>query len=105
MRSMLPPRPFFEVIALRAFLLWAFVRAVTYAGSASLTIGDPVSPVGGPPLSLAVFVVVLLVTRIELARRGERLFLANMGCSFTSVATLMAIECAALETALRLGFG
>jgi len=105
MRSVLPPRPFLDVIARRTLLLWAFARGVSWAGT-EVTIGADVASLAGPPiLSVAVTTVVLVVSRIETSRKAERLFLANLGCSFGRVAALVAAECAALESILRLGLG
>jgi len=102
---MLPPRPFLDVLVLRTLILWTFVRGVTWAGSGALRIPYPASLVGGPLMPAAVFAVVLLVSRIEMSRKAERLFLANLGCSFSVVAVLVAAECALLEGALRIGVG
>jgi len=102
---MLPPRPFLDVIARRALVLWMFARGASWAGSDAFGAAYPASLVGPPILSVAVIAVVLLVVRVEIGRRSERLFLANLGCSLVRVAVFVTAECAALESALRLGLG
>jgi hypothetical protein len=102
-RRLLPPRPFLDVIARRTLLLWAFARGVTWMGTEAVV--DSASLVGPPVLSVAVTGVVLLVTRIEMGRKSERLFLANLGWSLGRLAALVAAECVALESVLRAGLG
>ena len=102
---MLIPRPFLDAMALRAFLLWAFVRGVTSAGASMNGTPYPRAALVGPTVFVAVLAVVLFVMWIEMGRRAEHLFLANLGRSFRHVALLVTVECAALEIVVRLTLG
>jgi hypothetical protein len=98
----LPPRPFLGAIAVRAAIVWAFLHAVSLVGgnAEGETYSDSI--VGTPAAGALILAVVLVVMRIELWRHSEFVFLANLGCSFTRVTWLIALECAVLKTALRL---
>jgi hypothetical protein len=65
----------------------------------------PASVLGGPVMPPAVLTVVLFVLWVELGRRSERIFLANLGWSFARIAGFVTAECAALELVLRISVG
>lgn len=100
-----PPRPFLGSLALRALILWTFARVVTWVGSSTIGSPDPVSIWGGPLVSVGVLLVVLFVSWVELGRRAERVFLANLGWSVGRIAAFITAECLALELVLRLSVG
>jgi hypothetical protein len=97
-----PPRPFLVPIAARAALLWTFLHAVAVVGGGPEGVPVSNSIAGTPAAGALILAVVLIVMRIELWRRSEVVFLANLGCSFARVAAFIALECAVLEAALRL---
>ena len=101
----MPPRPFLDAVAARAALLWVFLRLASFAGSAAVGIPYPDALLGAPASALPLSAVVILIMRIELWRKAELVFLANLGCSFTRVAAFVALECALLETVMRLTLG
>lgn len=102
--SVLPPRPFLGTIAIRAALLWAFLHAASSLGGDAEGVPFRQSLVGPPPVAVLVCAVVLVVMRVELWRRSESVFLANLGCSFTRIAAFIVLECIMLESLLRLTF-
>jgi hypothetical protein len=89
-------------IAARAALLWAFLHVVSLIGGTEGGVPSQGSAAGTLPAAALILAVVLIVMRIELWRRSEIVFLANLGCSFNRVALFVGLECAVLETALRL---
>lgn len=98
MASLLPPRPFLDTITLRVALLWLFLHAVAWVGPD----GGGATPLGPPASALLVCAAVLVVMRVELWRRSETVFLANLGCPFARVAGFVIAECTALEMIGRL---
>ena len=102
MRRLLPPRPFLDAIAIRVALLWLFLRGATGLGSAGS--GDPFpESLAGPPITAPFLVsAIVLVLWVEMRRRSELVFLANLGHSFGRIAVFVAAECFAFEVALRL---
>ena len=46
--------------------------------------------------------VILVLLRLEMARRSELIFLANLGYSFLHVGLVVAVECVLLEAVLRI---
>jgi hypothetical protein len=98
----LPPPPFLGPIAARSALIWLFLHGASLVGAGGEDVPFLESVVGTPTVSVVICAVVLVLMRIELWRRSELVFLANLGCSFARVAMLIVVECALLETALRL---
>lgn len=90
---------------MRAALLWGFLHAVTSIGSAAEGVPYPQAIVGSSVIALPLYAAVLIVMRVELWRRSELVFLANLGCSFRRVAAFIALVCGTLEVALRLTVG
>ena len=57
----------------------------------------------GPPTTVFLLVLaVIVVVRVEMWRRSELVFLANLGHSFGRIAVFVAAECLLFEVALRL---
>ena len=50
-------------------------------------------------------VVIVLVVRLEMGRRSEIVFLANLGHSFRRIALVVVGECLVLEAALGVAIG
>ena len=93
----LPPRPFLDAIMWRVTFLWAFLHAMVGMESGSLA---------WPPVTaLVAIVIIVIATRIELWRQSELIFLANLGHSFTKIASLVATQCIVFEGTLRLAVG
>lgn len=104
-RRLLPPGPFRESIGARVLLIWVFLHIVSLVGStmASGSIRDSI------PASIlssgAIVSLIIAVLFIDMSRRSELLFLANLGHSFRGIALAVVAECAVLETVLRLAVG
>jgi hypothetical protein len=97
---LLPPRPFLGSLALRVALVWGFFRGVSMYGVA-LSEGPYPGSLGAAAL---VVIPVLIAVRVDMGRRSELIFLANLGHSFVGIATGIVAECLALEALLRLPF-
>ena len=61
----------------------------------------PESLVGSPIGTLFLIAVIVFVVRVEMWRKSEILFLANLGYSFRRIALLSLGECLLLEVGLR----
>jgi hypothetical protein len=57
--------------------------------------------VGPLPSVLWIVGVIVLALRVEMGRKSELLFLANLGHSFRGMALVMVGECLVLEVGLR----
>jgi hypothetical protein len=55
--------------------------------------------------TLFLIAVIVLVVRLEMRRRSEIVFLANLGHSFRGIALVVVVECLVLEATLRLAIG
>jgi hypothetical protein len=70
-----------------------------------------ISPLAGEPLSRSFVVsstiaaLVVAVTFVEMTRRSELLFLADLGHSFRDVSLFIVAECVVLEVLLRIAVG
>ena len=102
MNRILPPRPFLDAIFGRVLVLWLFLHGVSAVGSSPAPAASPQSPVGSPITILWIMAVIILVLRVEMGRRSELLFLANLGHSFRRIALVICVECLVLEVGLRL---
>jgi hypothetical protein len=102
MRRFLPPRPFLESFAVRVVLVWAFLRAMSLVG-ASAEAGTTV--LGPLPVALLVAPIVVVVMFIDMTRRSELIFLANLGRSFRGMTLVILAICVLAETVLRLSIG
>ena len=98
---MLPPRPFLDTLVLRVLVLWLFLHGMSAFGSVDS--GTPVAQsFVGPPASVPWIVgVIVLALRVEMGRKSELLFLANLGHSFRGMALVIVGECLVLEVGLR----
>lgn len=104
MPRLLPPRPFGSALAFRAALVWLFLRGAMAVGSAALEVPFPRALIGTPLTSLWLAAATIAAVWFELWRQRELIFLANLGYSFSRLGTVVAVECVALELALRLPF-
>lgn len=107
MNPLLPPRPFLDAIVTRVLVLWLFLHAASGLGSAAVGMGTPFpQSLIGPPLgTLWIIAVIVLVVRVEMWRRSEIIFLANLGHSFFRIALVIIAEFLLLETGLRVAVG
>lgn len=82
-------------LAIRATGLWIGVRAVllVVASAAELSVG------ASPGQGVAVAGLVTLLFAVDLGRRGERVFLANLGVSRRALVVMTAAVAAGLELA------
>jgi hypothetical protein len=103
---MLPPRPFLDAIVMRVLVLWLFLHAASSYGSTAM-IGTPFpqSLIPSPISTSFLIAVIVLVVRVEMGRRSEIVFLANLGHSFRRIALVVVGECLVLETSLRVAVG
>ena len=90
-----------DAIVLRVLFLWLFLRAVATAGSAAMEVPFPQSVVGPPLGTLWLIAVIILVVRVEMWRKSELVFLANLGHSFGRVTLIVLGECFVLEVGLK----
>ena len=102
MRHPLPPRLFLDAIAIRVALVWLLLRAAAAMGSAGMRIPFP-EALTGPLMTVPVVVLlVIFAVCVEMRRRAELVFLANLGYSFGRIAALIAAQCLVLEAVMRL---
>lgn len=90
MRPFLPPAPFRGTLLLRVGVVWAVLRAVALSGMGGLGASIWMTPaqfLAGTPWVVLVLVVAV---RIDTERRGEAVFLANLGYGFRHLAGLTA---------------
>ena len=89
-----------RALALRSFVLWALVHALTFVALAMMQGADAVADVASAPrpnpLWVTVVSTVLLI--VDVRRRGERALWANLGVSTTQLAAFSAMVCVAGET-------
>jgi len=105
LKRLLPPRPFLDAIALRVVVLWFFLRGVSSAGSAALQVPYPQSLIGRPIGAVWIVAVIILLVRVEMWRRREIVFLANLGYSFFRIAMVIVGACVLFEIGLRVAVG
>ena len=98
---LLPPRPFLDKLVRRVLAVWLFLRSATFGGSTLLDVPYPQSLLGSPTGVLFLIAVVIFVVWVEMRRKSEILFLANLGHSFRGIAGVAFCECMLLETGLR----
>jgi hypothetical protein len=112
----LPPRPFLGGIVLRTVVVWALMRSAGAVGTTALmrrvgAVGGSVGTgssfvrnlVPNPMSFLWIWGVVAIVLAVELVRRKEAPFLANLGISFRRIAAVAFVLCALLDIALSVG--
>jgi hypothetical protein len=102
MRHPLPPRPFLDTIAMRVALVWSLLRVAAAVGSAGMEVPFPEALTGSLTTVPLIVVLVIFAVCIEMGRRAELVFLANLGYSFSHIAALIAVQCLVFEAVLRL---
>lgn len=97
----LPPQPLFRTIAARIAIIFLVLRLAAAGIGQALQL-DPVSSLAPSPIGvLWTWGAVVLALRIDLARRGELLLLANLGYSFRRVAAFAVLECLLLDAVIH----
>ena len=95
-----------DAIVMRVLVLWLFLHAATSYGATAITETPfPQSLVPNPIGALFLFAVVFLAMRLEMGRRSELIFLANLGHSFRKIALVIVAECLVLEVGLVVALG
>ncbi|MDP2498807.1 MAG: hypothetical protein Q8W44_12570 [Candidatus Palauibacterales bacterium] len=84
----MPPLPVVRSLVSRSALFWAAIRA------ALLPFGVDF---GRPASAVLVVTLVTILTVVAMRRRGEHLFLGNLGVSLPVAAAVMGATAAALE--------
>ena len=107
MNRMLPPRPFLDAIVVRVLVLWLVLHAVTSYGATLMTEAPPFpqSLIANQVATLFLIGVVVVAVRLEMGRRSEIVFLANLGHSSRKIALVVIGECLVLEAGLRVAVG
>ena len=95
-----------DAIVVRVLVLWLFLHAVTsYGLTAMIETPFPQALIPSPVGTSFLIAVIILVVRVEMGRRSEIVFLANLGHSFLGIALVVVAECLVLEATLRLAIG
>lgn len=97
----LPPVPFLTTLLWRGFVLWGFVRGFSAFGLLSLGAAPADVRALSTWSTITVVAVVIALVRIEMSRRGELVFLANLGHSFARCAAIVGGECLGFEVIVR----
>lgn len=97
----LPPRPFLDPMLGRVVVVWAVLRASGAAGAGSMGVPAPASITGPPVATLWIGAAVVAVLLIDMRRRRELVFLANLGHSARRVSAVAAAATLVLDLALR----
>ena len=91
---------------MRVLVLWLFLHGASGWGStAMLEIPFPQSLIPSPIGTVFLIAVIVLVVRLEMGRRSEIVFLANLGHSFRRISLVVIAECLVLEAGLRAAVG
>ncbi len=95
-----------DAIVIRVLVLWLFLHAASSYGSTAI-VGTPFpqSLISSPIGTLFLIAVIILVVRVEMGRRSEIVFLANLGHSFRRIALVVVGVCLLLEASLRMAVG
>ncbi len=104
---MLPPRPFLDAIVVRVLVLWLVLHAATSYGAALGTEAPPFpqSLVANQVATIFLIAVIVLAVRLEMGRKSEIVFLANLGHSSRKIVLVVIAECLVLEAGLRVAVG
>ncbi len=95
-----------DAIVLRVLVLWLFLHGASSWGSTALQdIPFPQSLIPSPSGTVFLIAVIVLVVRLEMGRRSEIVFLANLGHSSGKIALLVVGACLVLESGLRAAVG
>ncbi len=106
MNRMLPPRPFLDAIVVRVLILWLVLHAAaSFGATVMMETPFPESVIPNPISTLFLIAVVTLAVRVEMGRRSEIVFLANLGHSSRKIALVVIGECLVLEAGLRMAVG
>jgi hypothetical protein len=65
----------------------------------------PESLIPSPTGTAFLIAVIVIVVRVEMGRRAEIVFLANLGHSFRRIAVVVVAGCLVLEAGLRVAIG
>ncbi len=95
-----------DAIVIRVLVLWLFLHAASGYGSTAI-IGTPFpqSLIASPIGTLFLIAVIILVVWVEMRRRSEIVFLANLGHSVRRISLVVVGECLVLEASLRVAVG
>ncbi|MEZ4414863.1 MAG: hypothetical protein R3E10_03850 [Gemmatimonadota bacterium] len=105
MGPLLPPPPIRRSFVLRVSVVWAFARIITLVGASLESGAGQDSSLGVLPLALLVDPVVVLVVMLDMRRRAELMFLANLGWSLRQIASSAVGACLLMEALLRVVVG
>lgn len=98
----LPPRPFLDSLLRRVLILWIVLKGMGAAGAAAVYASPARAFASFPVATFWILPVVLLALWIDLARRNEAVFLANLGWSFRRLAVAAAGLVVALDAVVAL---
>ena len=88
---------------MRTAVLWVVLHAVVALASAQAGFAPASeSLLGAVVIAIYLLAVILIALRVEMGRRSELVFLANLGFSFLDVSLVVAAVCASLEITLSL---
>ena len=91
---------------MRVLVLWLFLHAASnYGATAMIGTPFPQSLIPSPITTFFLIAVIILVVRVEMRRRSEIVFLANLGHSFRRIALVVVGGCLVLEAGLRAAVG
>ena len=107
MNRILPPRPFLDAIVVRVLILWLVLHAATSYGAALMEEAPafPQSLIANYVATVFLILVIILAVRLDMGRRSEMVFLANLGHSSRKIALVVVGECLVLEAGLRVAIG
>lgn len=96
----LPPRPFLDTLARRVVILWIVLKSLGAAGAAAVYSSPVLAFVSFPGGTVWMTSVILLAVWIDMARRNEAVFLANLGWSYRRIAVGTAVLVVVLDAAV-----
>ena len=95
-----------DAIVRRVLVLWLFLHAATsYGATFMMETPFPESLIPNPISTVFLIAVIVLAVRVDMGRRSEIVFLANLGHSFRRISLVVIGECLILETSLRVALG
>ena len=95
-----------DAMVMRVLILWLFLHGASGWGStAMLDTPFPQSLIPSPTGTIFLIAVIVVVVRLEMGRRSEIVFLANLGHSSGKIALLVVGACILLEIGLRAAVG
>jgi hypothetical protein len=99
------PRPFLDAVLVRVAVLWVVLRSVAVLSAVGLGASLSEAVAGTPLGAFYLLVIILVALRLEMARRSELIFLANLGYSFLNVSIIAIVQCVSLDAVLRVTVG